>query len=166
MLLELGHFQENFNFLIDEKREPIINGYLKLLILITDVIYKSKLVASSCIKIRSHYWQYYIRVEICLSGLTNFHQSMLGAAGYQSEKANIRVYWGHLEINRPACPLCPVTPLVGRNPVRGMKIRIRAAPTTHMPAKQAVRTDLSLGSLSHVVAHWLVAHWLFDCSNP
>ena len=39
MLLELGHFQENFNFLIDENRETIINGYLKLLILITDVIY-------------------------------------------------------------------------------------------------------------------------------
>ena len=55
MLLELGHFQENFNFLIDENRETIINGYLKLLILITDVIYKLKLVASSCIKIRSHY---------------------------------------------------------------------------------------------------------------
>ena len=65
---------------------------------------------------------------------------------------NIRVYWGHLEINRPARPLRPITPLVGRNPVRrGMIMQIGAAPTTHRPAKPAVRADLSLSSRSHIV---------------
>ena len=55
VLLEPGYFKEKLNFLIGENRETIMKDYLKLLIIIADVIYKSKLVASSYIKIRSHY---------------------------------------------------------------------------------------------------------------
>ena len=47
VLLEPGYFKEKLNFLSGENRENIIKDYLKLLIFIADVIYKSKLVASS-----------------------------------------------------------------------------------------------------------------------
>ena len=88
VLLEPGYFKEKLNFLIGENRETIIKDYLKLLIIIADVIYKSKFVASSYIKIRSHYWQYYIGGEIYPPSLTSLHQSMLGGAAHQSLEAN------------------------------------------------------------------------------
>ena len=60
---------------------------------------------------------------------------------------------GKAQFGQPARPLCPIIPLVRRNPGRGgMIMQIRAAPKTHRAAKAAVRADLSLSSLRHVVA--------------
>ena len=114
--------------------------------------------AAADVQGRSSQDQFYqIRPEI-LQGVAPRTAVTRGGRGRQdslkrSRSKLKRKLQGKAQFGQPARPLRPVIPLVGRNPGRGgMIMQIRAAPTTRRPAEPAVRADLSLSSLRHVVA--------------